>query len=169
MSWSGKSCQAVELPLCRNKTGMNRVMNRVRVTSSSLRYKKLEKEVGQVFKETFSVLKKENFRLEVFLISNDKIRNLNREFRGKDEPTNVLSFEEVGEPDFIEVRMGPDKNFKRIGEIYLAPDYISKKGQDFSKLAIHGLLHLFGYKHETKSDTIIMQKLEDRICRVLQL
>ena len=148
---------------------MNRAINRVRVTSSSLKYRKLEKEIGQTLKKAFDVLRRKNFLLEVFLISDSKIRSLNREFRGKDKPTNVLSFKEVGEPDFVEARTGPDKNFKRIGEVYLAPDYISKEGQDFPKLAIHGLLHLFGYKHETKSDTIIMQKLEDRICRVLQL
>jgi len=144
-------------------------MNKIIVTSSDPRYKKFEKGIKKILKKALGVLRKENFLLEVFLISDIKIKSLNREFRGKDKPTNVLSFEEVGEPDFVEPRVGGDKNFKRLGEIYLAPDYISRESQDFFKLAIHGLLHLFGYKHETKSDTINMQKLEDKVCRVLQL
>jgi len=138
-------------------------MNRVRLVSSNPRYLKLEKEAKRVLEEALLILRKKNFLLEVFLINDRQIRGLNREFRGKDVATNVLSFEGVEAPEFIEVKKGRDKKFKSLGEIYLAPDYILKKKQDFLKLAIHGLLHLFGYKHETKSDTISMQKLEERI------
>lgn len=89
------------------------------------------------------------FDVNVILTGSNKIRALNRKFRGKDKPTDVLSFvpEDSDEPP----------PFKPVGEIYISlPDALrqaKKAGHSLRKellfLAAHGALHLCGYTHET--------------------
>lgn len=137
-------------------------MNKVQVMSLNPKYRKFESRVKRLIREVLKVLKKDEFLIEVFLIDNKRMRSLNREFLGKDGVTNVLSFEEVAPLDFIEKRARGGRSLKRLGEMYFAPDFILKESQNFSKMVIHGLLHLFGYKHEIKGDMIEMQKQENR-------
>lgn len=72
----------------------------------------------------------------VFNDSND-MANLNKKFRGKDGPTDVLSFE------------GVDKS--SLGEVVLCVDVIESRGKFMNEtvlLILHGILHLLGYEHE---------------------
>jgi probable rRNA maturation factor len=90
-----------------------------------------------------------DFDVNVVLTDSKKIRALNREFRGKDSSTDVLSFlpEESDEPP----------PFKPIGEIYISvPDAVrqaKESGHSLRRellfLTAHGALHLCGYTHET--------------------
>lgn len=57
----------------------------------------------------------------------------------------------------------PDIKEKSLGEIYLNPDYIEKHDEDLVFMLVHGTLHLLGYDHEKKNDTIIMQKKEQQL------
>lgn len=100
-------------------------------------------------------------RAEIFLVNNARMRALNRSFRKKDKTTNVLSFPADG---FLR----PDLADDFLGEVYLAPVYISSKSQDISGLVIHGLLHLFGYDHKTKNDRMKMESLEETIFKKLE-
>lgn len=93
--------------------------------------------------------------LELHLVTNEEMRAINKETRKKNKTTNVLSFEAEGFPR-------PDvKGY--LGEIYLAPDFIKTKKQDIELLAVHGVLHLLQYTHETKRDRMIMERVEDEI------
>lgn len=95
--------------------------------------------------------------LEIFLVSDRIMRDINREYRGKDEPTNVLSFNAAKIPR-------PENKIRHLGEIYLAPKYISSHNEDIQYLLLHGILHLVGYEHEkSNSSACRMQKKEKEI------
>lgn len=96
-----------------------------------------------------------------FLFTDDAaIKKLNSEWRGKDKPTNVLSFPGT---DTDEDFFGP-----LLGDVVLAYDTVAHEaeqiGIDFrdhmSHLTIHGLLHLFGYDHEEDDEANLMESLE---------
>lgn len=75
--------------------------------------------------------------VSIIFVENPYIRNLNKEYRGKDEATDVLSFNlDEGE-----------------GEIYLSLEYISQNTDNIKmevlRMIIHGLLHIAGYDHKT--------------------
>ena len=86
------------------------------------------------------------------------------DFRGREarkiaaeEIVNVLAFPEPsGFPH-------PESGKKMLGEVYLNSDFGDGKYKTLGPLFIHGFLHLLGYLHWTKRDTIKMQKLEKRL------
>lgn len=105
-------------------------------------------------------LKIKSAYVEISLLPDKEMKELNRVYRGKDEPTTVLSIEEP--TSFPKPADFPNS----LGEIYLAPDIIDRKKENIGRLAIHGLLHLLGYTHEKGSDIIEMEKLEQELCPV---
>ncbi|MDR1031947.1 MAG: rRNA maturation RNase YbeY [Holosporales bacterium] len=103
----------------------------------------------------------ENRFLDFLLADDDIIRQLNKTYRSQDKPTNVLSFQ--------------NHNFKGVpkglGSVALSIDTIKKEAQEQAKslsdhtahLAIHGLLHLLGYDHNTEDDANLMESKEVEI------
>lgn len=89
------------------------------------------------------------------------VQALNRDFRGKDKPTNVLSF-----PPSV---FGADPDF--LGDIALAAETIAQEaefqGKSFDNhaahLVVHGFLHLLGYDHEDDADAVKMESREREI------
>jgi probable rRNA maturation factor len=75
--------------------------------------------------------------LGVELVEEERIRELNREHRGKDSPTDVLAFP-IDELDPV---AGP----RELGDVAICPPHCS----DVTEAAVHGVLHLCGYDHET--------------------
>ncbi|HEY6145473.1 MAG TPA: rRNA maturation RNase YbeY [Solirubrobacterales bacterium] len=75
--------------------------------------------------------------LAVEIVDAARIRELNREHRGKDEPTDVLAFP----IDELEPVAGP----RELGDVAICPEHCS----DVTEAAVHGALHLCGYDHET--------------------
>ena len=92
--------------------------------------------------------------LAVELVGEDRIRELNREHRGKDEPTDVLSFP-VDED-------GPAAGPRELGDVVICPQHTA----DVVEATVHGVLHLCGYDHET--DTGEMLALQDRVMEALR-
>lgn len=105
--------------------------------------------------------KQKNVSVEIYLLTNKSIREINRKFRKKDMATNVLSFESSKNPIFSK-KLGA-ANRKHIGEIYLAPQYITHKNEDIRALSLHGVLHLLGYDHKNEGDYKEMEKKEKKI------
>ncbi len=104
-----------------------------------------------------------NIDVDIYLVSDEEMRAINKRFRGKDKATNVLSFREPkGFPH-------PERK-KRIllGEVYLAPAYIENKGENIEALVIHGVLHLAGYTHDKVRDRMEMEKKEKEILKICQ-
>ncbi len=105
-----------------------------------------------------------NSELSLLFTDDARIRVLNRDWRGKDKPTNVLSF-----PAF-EVAPG-DPLPTMLGDIAFARETIdgeaALEGKPFehhlTHLIVHGLLHLLGYDHEADTDAAQMEDLERRI------
>jgi len=98
-----------------------------------------------------------------FTLTNDnEIQKLNKDFRNKDKATNVLSFPN-GDLD--------DQGRMHIGDIAMSYDTMAREASDakitlsdhIAHLSIHGLLHLYGYDHETEEDAIEMESLEIEI------
>ena len=132
-------------------------MNKVVVKSTDRKYGVFEKRVRKAAGAALSFLGKDGFLVEVNLVSDAEIKKLNRRFRKKDKATNVLSFSEPKNFPF------PESRLHCLGEVYLAPDYIRKREENFSLLVVHGVLHLLGFSHSHGSDRIEMERLEDKI------
>jgi len=93
--------------------------------------------------------------VDLHIVSDAVMRRINRKTRGKDEPTDVLSFENF---DF------PSGGARRhLGEIFISPASARRKGHGVEHLVIHGLLHLLGYTHDAARDTMAMEKLEQKL------
>ena len=125
-------------------------------------YKKLEPPIQKALGKLLRLSQKPRNSVAVFLVDNATMRRLNRKYRGKNKTTNVLAF-----PTPVHFRL-PPRAGKTLGEIYLAPNYIKKKSEDSLLLLIHGFLHLVGFDHQGKSDTIIMEKLENKLFHKIQ-
>ena len=109
---------------------------------------------------------------EISLVFTDDaaIRTVNRDWRGQDKPTNVLSFPAF--PLQPGGRPGP-----MLGDIVLAEETLRREALDLSlafddhltHLLVHGFLHLFGYDHMTDEEAAVMEGLETRILAELGL
>lgn len=102
--------------------------------------------------------------VDVFLLPNATLRRLKQERLGRDVPfVNVLSFPEPeGFPR-------PDKPWS-LGEIYLNRVYARPTSRaEGVRMLIHGILHLRGYRHDHKRDTITMERLEERLLARVQI
>jgi probable rRNA maturation factor len=81
--------------------------------------------------------------LAVELVTAERIRELNREHRGIDEPTDVLAFPLDG----LSETPGP----REIGDVVICPE----QTRDLEEAAVHGVLHLAGHDHETDNGEMI--------------
>jgi probable rRNA maturation factor len=87
--------------------------------------------------------------LSVAFVEEERIAELNREHRGKDEPTDVLSFPIDGAGEVA----GP----RELGDVAICPEHTA----DLVEATVHGVLHLCGYDHETDSGEML--ELQTRV------
>lgn len=79
----------------------------------------------------------EDGHLAVEIVDEGRIRELNRDHRGRDAPTDVLAFP-IDE-------LGPSAGPRELGDVAICPEHCS----DVAEAAVHGVLHLCGHDHET--------------------
>ncbi len=104
--------------------------------------------------------------LAIMLTDDDGIRTLNKNWRGIDKPTNVLSF-----PALQPTGPRDDDAPRMLGDIAIAYETTRAEADTehkpfdhhLSHLAVHGFLHLIGYDHEKDGDAEIMEELERKI------
>lgn len=109
--------------------------------------------------------------ISVVYVNDDMIQVLNREYRGKDKATNVLSFAMLDDDD------APNSDVIPLGDIILSFDTIHRESQEkgcfmddhVAHLLVHGLLHLLGYDHIEDDDATTMETLEIRILEGLNI
>lgn len=110
--------------------------------------------------------------LSVRLTGDEEVRGLNRQYRGKDTPTNVLSFPMI-QPDLLDVvTSNSDDGEVLLGDIVLAHGVCvaeaANKGvaieDHVTHLLVHGTLHLLGYDHDGDAEAEAMEAIE---CAVL--
>lgn len=108
-----------------------------------------------------SVNKNKNAEVSITLTNDREIKRLNRKYRGKDTPTNVLSFE----MDDSEL----------LGDIFISIDTVLREAKSDNKtfedhtahLVVHGVLHLMGFDHMNDSEANKMENLEIKILKYL--
>lgn len=105
------------------------------------------------------------------LVRDRRIRELNRDFRGKDKATDVLSF------SFVEGESAPAAGERMLGDIVISIDtavrqakaYRAPLDRELRRLIIHGLLHLIGHDHENATQAKRMRAEERRLAKAIKL
>jgi probable rRNA maturation factor len=117
------------------------------------------------------------YTVDVRITDDDSIHLLNREFRGVDAPTDVLSFplepEDTANVSFVL----PPGEARHLGDLVIswpravaqAAEYGHTVEREAAYLAVHGLLHLLGYNHERPDDARVMRGCEEAILAPLGL
>lgn len=118
---------------------------------------------------SYGDLAEKNFALEISIkfSDNDEVQQLNSSYRGKDKPTNVLSFPLVPQ-DLLGSLSNSDDGEILLGDIVMARGICGDEAKEksilmadhASHLLVHGVLHLLGYDHETEAEALIMEALE---------
>ena len=109
--------------------------------------------------------KLDNVIFNVIIVDEEKIHELNRDYRGIDRPTDVITFALEDNEDIIY------EDFRLLGDIYICREKIYSQAEEYghsvlrelSFLTIHGFLHLLGYDHMTEEDEKIMFKRQEEI------
>lgn len=109
--------------------------------------------------------------VSIALLNDADIQILNREYRGKDTPTNVLSFP-MTSPVTLRSMNEP---IPILGDIIIARETVIREAGEknipvqnhLTHLLVHGVLHLQGYDHETDDEALIMEGLEIKTLKAL--
>ena len=105
--------------------------------------------------------------VSIRLTDDDEVRALNRDYRHKDKPTNVLSFPMV-QRDLLDGLANSDDGEVLLGDIVLAAGVCAREAEEkgvameihATHLIVHGLLHLLGYDHEGDAEAEAMEAIE---------
>ncbi|MBP1044114.1 rRNA maturation RNase YbeY [Vagococcus sp. BWB3-3] len=111
--------------------------------------------------------------MSVTFMDNQHIQEINREYRQKDSPTDVISFalEELGEGELPVIFEGADALPRNLGDIMISVEKAKEQALEYDHtyerelgfLAVHGFLHLNGYDHMTEEDEKEMFDLQRKI------
>ena len=118
-------------------------------------------------RQTIAVRLAEDTEVSILLCDDAAIRNLNRDWRGFDKPTNVLSFP-ASTPAALQER-------PLLGDIAIAFETVQREAKEegkslsdhLSHLVVHGFLHLVGFDHEVEADAVVMESLETQVLGAL--
>ncbi len=127
-----------------------------------------------------------DIELNVLLTDNAAIQEINREQRGKDEPTDVLSFpmvEYAAPADFsvvedcVEEYFNPETGELLLGDIVISVDKVIEQAESYGHsqkrelafLTAHSMLHLFGYDHIKEAERIVMEEKQREILSNLRI
>tara|TARA_B100000214_G_scaffold301779_1_gene232285 strand:- start:1660 stop:2124 length:465 start_codon:yes stop_codon:yes gene_type:complete len=139
-----------------NKAASIKLFNCPKIVDNSK--KQIQSAINKFFKE----YKINESKVDISFCTKNQIRALNKKFRNKNQPTNVLSFPDI---KFHGVRRDC------IGEIIISMDVVKEEAQKSKKkeiehlihLIIHSMLHLLGYKHDKENDAILMETKEIKL------
>lgn len=128
----------------------------------------IEKEMIELKQFLENVAKDEqlgNGEFNVIIVDNEKIKQINKEYRKIDRETDVISFALEDDKTFVM------EGYRILGDIYISIDkaldqareYGHSFKREFSFLALHGLLHLLGYDHMEKDDEQVMFSKQEEV------
>jgi probable rRNA maturation factor len=108
--------------------------------------------------------------LGITLADDAGLRRLNRDYRGRDMPTNVLAF-----PAWEPGKRAPPSARLLLGDVVLGFETVVREAAEQGKpladhlrhLIVHGVLHLLGYDHRTEADAVTMEALETSVLATL--
>ena len=126
--------------------------------------------VRKIAKETLNALESPDGELSLSLVSDREITEINQRYLQRSHPTDVLAFS-MGEGDFSEI------NPHLLGDVVISVETAQRQAdskghsleEEICLLLIHGILHLFGYDHETPgSRAKTMRKKERELFRLMK-
>lgn len=117
----------------------------------------------------------DNTEVDITIVDNDEIHQLNRDYRGIDRPTDVLSFALDEGDEEPEVEDGEAEHL--LGDVIISAPRAVEQGEEFGHglnremtyLAVQGMLHLLGYDHMEEADKQVMRAREEQVLRELDL
>lgn len=101
----------------------------------------------------------------IIIVDNKRIHEINKEYRGIDRPTDVISFA-LEDSEGVEL-----ENYRILGDIYISIDKVKEQAKEYGHsekrelafLTVHGFLHLLGYDHMEKEEEKIMFGKQEEI------
>ena len=127
--------------------------------------------LNEVINHTLEVMDVKESIFTIIFVTPEEIHELNKQYRGVDRVTDVISFalEDAHDVSLTDVRV--------LGDIYICIDRMKEQALDYghsetrelSFLTVHGLLHLLGYDHQTKEDEEVMFGLQRKILSDLNI
>lgn len=119
----------------------------------------------EYIKYVVSKMELQKCEFNIIIVDNKRIREINREYRGVDRETDVISFALEDNMDVVYT------DFRLLGDIYISLDkcyqqaieYGHSRMREICFLATHGLLHLLGYDHMNKEDEEKMFSLQNEL------
>ena len=128
-------------------------MNKILISKDIYDRKITKKFVKETVEKILKELNLDNVEISITLTDNETIKNINREWRGKDSPTDVLSF-----PLDIDFPLG--YKYRPLGDVVISLPFAKKQSEEIGlsyreeilRLLIHGILHLLGYDHEKSEE-----------------
>lgn len=128
----------------------------------------LEKKIKESIITTLNYLEYGNdYEISYSIVDKEEIKNLNRDYRGVDSVTDVLSF-----PLFERYEI---PEFGMLGDIVICSDKVLEQAEEFGHsyerellyLTVHSTLHILGYDHIEEEDKKEMRKIEKEVMRIL--
>lgn len=112
-----------------------------------------------------SKLELDNCEFNIIIVDNERIHEINREYRNVDRETDVISF---AMEDNMDIKY---EDFRLLGDIYISIDrcysqaleYGHSRVREICFLATHGILHLLGYDHMNEDDEKEMNRLQNEL------
>ena len=127
--------------------------------------------LNEVINHTLEVMDAKESIFTIVFVTPEEIHELNKQYRGVDRVTDVISFalEDAHDVSLTDVRV--------LGDIYICIDRMKEQAieyghsetRELSFLTVHGLLHLLGYDHQTKEDEEVMFGIQRKILSDLNI
>ena len=127
--------------------------------------------LNEVINHTLEVMDAKESIFTIIFVTPEEIHELNKQYRGVDRVTDVISFalEDAHDVSLSDVRV--------LGDIYICIDSMKEQAieyghsetRELSFLTVHGLLHLLGYDHQTKEDEEVMFGIQRKILSDLNI
>lgn len=117
------------------------------------------------------------YGVNICLGDDEQVHKLNREFRGMDKPTNVLSFANLDGDEFWEAIEEEGGNEVELGDMILAFETLQREAEikgisvyaHYCHLLVHGFLHLLGFDHQDDEEAEEMETLETEILALFSI
>ena len=132
--------------------------------------------IEQCFKE--EKLEKTNLYISVILTNPEKIREINKEYRKIDKPTDVLSFPMFEKEEIEQIKASKENIVEEVlGDIVISIEQVEKQAQEYGHsferelayMLVHGFYHLMGYDHIKEEDKQKMRPKEEKILNDLDI
>ena len=146
-----------------NKQNKFRIQKKFLISKTHLLLKFFVKDLGLKKFKGFYSGSIDHLELTLVFVSKKEVKRLNHTFRKKNQPTDILSFESLGDPS--------------LGEVILCPEVIVQKSFqnhwtqrcEYIYMISHGILHLLGFNHQTASEEAHMLAFQSQAFNSLKL